>query len=191
MKRLLSITAIVLLAACGDSDKPSNVTAQDQPLKQSKNSAAFNSAFQTLLTNYYHLKDALVATNDTMAVNSARLLIANADSLKMDELKADSSIVEMTEGYLQSISAEAKALVAEPKIEEKRKSFQMISDNIYDLVRSVRYDQQIVYHQYCPMAFNDAGAYWLSNTSDIKNPYFGKKMLTCGEIKDSVDFRIQ
>ena len=191
MKRLLSIAAIVLLAACGDSDKPSNVTAQDQPLKQSKNSAAFNSAFQTLLTNYYHLKDALVATNDTMAVNSARLLIANADSLKMDELKADSSIVEMTEGYLQSISAEAKALVAEPKIEEKRKSFQMISDNIYDLVRSVRYDQQIVYHQYCPMAFNDAGAYWLSNTSDIKNPYFGKKMLTCGEIKDSVDFRIQ
>ncbi len=191
MKRLLSIAAIVLLAACGDSDKPSNVTAQDQPLKQSKNSAAFNSAFQTLLTNYYHLKDALVATNDTMAVNSARLLIANADSLKMDELKADSSIVEMAEGYLQSISAEAKALVAEPKIEEKRKSFQMISDNIYDLVRSVRYDQQIVYHQYCPMAFNDAGAYWLSNTSDIKNPYFGKKMLTCGEIKDSVDFRIQ
>jgi Cu(I)/Ag(I) efflux system membrane fusion protein len=67
----------------------------------------------------------------------------------------------------------------------------MISDNIYDLVRSVRYDQQIVYHQYCPMAFNDAGAYWLSNTSDIENPYFGKKMLTCGEIKDSVDFRIQ
>ncbi len=191
MKRLLSIAAIVLLAACGDSDKPSNVTAQDQPLKQSKNSAAFNSAFQTLLTNYYHLKDALVATNDTMAVNSARLLIANADSLKMDELKADSSIVEMAEGYLQSISAEAKALVAEPKIEEKRKSFQMISDNIYDLVRSVRYDQQIVYHQYCPMAFNDAGAYWLSNTSDIKNPYFGKKMLTCGETKDSVDFRIQ
>ncbi|MEJ7828190.1 MAG: DUF3347 domain-containing protein [Segetibacter sp.] len=191
MKRLLSIAAIVLLAACGDSDKPSNVTAQDQPLKQSKNSAAFNSAFQTLLTNYYHLKDALVATNDTMAVNSARLLIANADSLKMDELKADSSIVEMAEGYLQSISAEAKALVAEPKIEEKRKSFQMISDNMYDLVRSVRFDQQIVYHQYCPMAFNDAGAYWLSNTSDIKNPYFGKKMLTCGEIKDSVDFRIQ
>ncbi|MBA2762304.1 MAG: DUF3347 domain-containing protein [Segetibacter sp.] len=191
MKRLLSIAAIVLLAACGDSDKPSNVTAQDQPLKQSKNSAAFNSAFQTLLTNYYHLKDALVATNDTMAVNSARLLIANADSLKMDELKADSSIVEMAEGYLQSISAEAKALVAEPKIEEKRKSFQMISDNIYDLVRSVRYDQQIVYHQYCPMAFYDAVAYWLSNTSDIKNPYFGKKMLTCGETKDSVDFRIQ
>jgi Cu(I)/Ag(I) efflux system membrane fusion protein len=39
------------------------------------------------------------------------------------------------------------------------------------------------------MAFNDAGAYWLSKTSDIKNPYFGKKMLICGEVKDSLDFR--
>ncbi len=41
------------------------------------------------------------------------------------------------------------------------------------------------------MAFNDAGAYWLSKTSDIKNPYYGKKMLTCGEVKDSIDFRGQ
>jgi len=189
MKRLLAITAIVALAACGESDKPGNSTNEDKPLTQSKNSSTFNNAFETLLANYYRLKDALVASNDAMAVSSARLLIANTDSLKVDELKADSSIVEMAEGYLQSISAEAKALVAEPNLEAKRKSFQMISDNMYDLVRSVRYDQQVVYHQFCPMAFNDAGAYWLSNTPDIKNPYFAKKMLTCGEVKDSMDFR--
>ena len=54
---------------------------------------------------------------------------------------------------------------------------------MYDLIRTVRYDQEVVYHQFCPMAFNDAGAYWLSGTADIKNPYFGKKMLTCGEVK--------
>lgn len=189
MKRLLAITAIVALAACGDRDKPANSTNEDKPLTQSKNSSTFNNSFETLLANYYRLKDALVASNDAMAVSSARLLIANTDSLKVDELKADSSIVEMAEGYLQSISAEAKALVAEPNLEAKRKSFQMISDNMYDLVRSVRYDQQVVYHQFCPMAFNDAGAYWLSNTPDIKNPYFGKKMLKCGEVKDSMDFR--
>ncbi len=191
MKRLLAITVIVALAACGENDKPATVANPDKPLTQSKNSLAFNNAFETLLTNYYRLKDAFVASNDTMATSSARLLIANADSLKVDELKADSSIVEMAEGYLQSISAEAKALIAEPNMEEKRKSFQMISDNMYDLARSVRYDQKIVYHQFCPMAFNDAGAYWLSNTSDIKNPYYGKKMLTCGEVKDSLDFRGQ
>jgi uncharacterized protein YdbL (DUF1318 family) len=191
MKRFMAITAIVALASCGGSDKPAENAPKDQPLSQSKNSPAFNNAFGNLLTNYYHLKDAMVLSNDSMAVRSADLLGASADSLKLNELKADSSIIQMAEGYLQSISAETKALVAEPKLEEKRKSFQMISDNMYDLVRSVRYDREKVYHAFCPMAFNDAGAYWLSNTSDIKNPYFGKKMLSCGEVKDSLDFRGQ
>jgi uncharacterized protein YdbL (DUF1318 family) len=191
MKRFMAITAIVALASCGGSDKPAENAPKDQPLSQSKNSPAFNNAFGNLLTNYYHLKDAMVLSSDSMAVRSANLLGASADSLKLNELKADSSIIQMAEGYLQSISAETKALVAEPKLEEKRKSFQMISDNMYDLVRSVRYDREKVYHAFCPMAFNDAGAYWLSNTSDIKNPYFGKKMLSCGEVKDSLDFRGQ
>ncbi|HQE11916.1 MAG TPA: hypothetical protein PLQ78_04150 [Flavipsychrobacter sp.] len=43
-----------------------------------------------------------------------------------------------------------------------------------------------VYRQYCPMAFNDKGAYWLSNEEKIMNPYFGKKMLTCGEVTDTL-----
>ncbi|MCW3110264.1 MAG: hypothetical protein JWQ09_4770, partial [Segetibacter sp.] len=103
--------------------------------------------------------------------------------------KADSSIVEMAKGYVQTVSSEAKALAQEKDIEAKRKSFQMISDAMYDLVRTIRFDKEVVYHQFCPMAFNDAGAYWLSATSDVKNPYFGKKMLTCGEVKDSIDFR--
>ena len=124
-----------------------------------------------------------------MAIASALLLKSNADSLKLDELKADKSIIEMAKGYQESISAEAAALQGEKDIEGKRKSFQVISDNLYDLVRTVRFDKQKLYHQFCPMAFNDQGAYWLSPNSDIKNPYFGKKMLTCGEVKDSVDFR--
>ena len=43
-----------------------------------------------------------------------------------------------------------------------------------------------IYRQYCPMAFNDKGAYWLSDETDIKNPYFGKKMLECGEVTDTL-----
>lgn len=189
MKKFFPAFAFIALTACGGSDKPAEETQKDTPLAQSANSGAFNAAFANLLTNYYHLKDALVLSNDTMSVASAKLLISTADSLKLNDLKADSSIIQMAEQNVQSISAEAKALIGEPNIEAKRKSFQMISDMMYDLVRSVRYDREIVYHEFCPMAFNDAGAYWLSKTSDIKNPYFGKKMLSCGEVKDSLDFR--
>lgn len=189
MKKFLPIAVILALTACGESDKAADEAQKEAPLAQSTNSSSFNAGFGNLLTNYYHLKDALVLSNDTMATAAARLFIASADSLKLNDLKADSSIIQMAEGYVQSVSAEAKALVGEPNLEAKRKSFQMISDLMYDLVRSVRYDRETVYHQFCPMAFNDAGAYWLSKTSDIKNPYFGKKMLSCGEVKDSLDFR--
>lgn len=45
-----------------------------------------------------------------------------------------------------------------------------------------------LYKQYCPMALNDKGAYWLSAQSDIKNPYFGDAMLTCGEVQETLTF---
>lgn len=188
--KYLAIAAFTFLAACdGGADKKTDETKKVEPLTQSKNSSDFNDKFDSLLASYYRLKDAFVASNDAMAASHAKSLIASANNLNLKEAKADNSIIEMAKQYVGSISSEAKALVAAPNLEAKRKSFQMISDNMYDLVRTVHFDKEVVYHQFCPMAFNDAGAYWLSNSTDIKNPYFGKKMLTCGEVKDSIDFR--
>jgi Cu(I)/Ag(I) efflux system membrane fusion protein len=39
-----------------------------------------------------------------------------------------------------------------------------------------------IYVQHCPMADNNKGADWLSKEKEIKNPYFGNSMLTCGEV---------
>ncbi len=189
MKNYVFVLAIFLFAACSGGDKKSAPTSKNEPITQTKNSDEFNNSFGALLNNYYSLKDALVLTNDTMANRSAMQLSSSAEAFPVSSLGGDSSIVQMAQANMQTISAEAKGLIGEKNIEDKRKSFQMISDNMYDLVRTVRYDRETVYHQYCPMAFNDAGAYWLSKTSDIKNPYFGKKMLTCGEVKDSLSFQ--
>ncbi len=191
MKKLMIVLALGVLAACGGEDKKAEEVVKDQPLVQSKNSLEFNRAFAAVLSDYYHLKDALVLSNDTMANAAASRLMINADSLSVDLVKADSNIVDIAKGYVQSIQAETAGLVGERNIEEKRKSFQIISDNMYDLVRVVQYDREKIYHQFCPMAFNDQGGYWLSNSSDIKNPYFGKKMLTCGEVKDSISYAAQ
>ena len=70
----------------------------------------------------------------------------------------------------------------------------MISEGLYNLVRTVKYDRQKLYHQHCPMAFNDEEeAWWISNSNKIENPYMGKNhptyhagMLGCGEVKDSI-----
>lgn len=191
MRKYIAISALALLAACGGGSETNTAATEakkDEPLAQSQNSSDFNDKFTNFLNNYYKLKDAFVSSDNELAAGTASTLMKSADSLDVASIKADSSIVGMAKGYVQTVSSEAKALTQEKDIEAKRKSFQMISDAMYDLVRTVRFDKGIVYHHFCPMAFNDAGAYWLSSSSDVKNPYFGKKMLSCGEVKDSIDF---
>ncbi|MDG1573382.1 hypothetical protein OZ410_13715 [Robiginitalea sp. M366] len=39
-----------------------------------------------------------------------------------------------------------------------------------------------LYKQYCPMAFGNKGGYWFSDVDEIRNPYFGDKMLKCGTV---------
>lgn len=195
MKKLLISFPLFVLIACGgneDEQAQNPETSTTAPLTKSQNSDVFNTSFEKMLSDYYDLKDAMVRSTSSVATSvdsAANKLIVSADSLKLSELKADAAIVSTAQSYSQGISAEAKALVGEKNLEAKRKSFQMISDQMYDLVRTVRYDRQVVYHQYCPMAFNDQGAYWLSNNAEIMNPYFGNKMLHCGEVRDSLDFR--
>jgi hypothetical protein len=192
MKRILTLATILFLAACGGNDEKAAVTEAPQaPLGQSVNSDTFNLVFGKMLDSYFQLKDQFIKENDTLITKGTEQLIAdmNAAVGVLSELKADSSIVSTAKTYTTGISNELTAVKQEKDIEERRKSFQVLSEQLYDLIRTVKYDRAVVYHQYCPMAFNDAGAFWLSNSSDIRNPYLPKKMLICGEVKDSIDFR--
>ena len=69
-------------------------------------------------------------------------------------------------------------------IGSQRKAFATFSENFYQAIKDFGLDGETAYYQYCPMAFGGSGAYWLSNIREIKNPYFGKAMLTCGETKE-------
>ncbi len=192
MKRILAFSLILFLAACGGNDEKAAVAEAPQaPLGQSANSDTFNLVFGKMLDSYFQLKDQFIKENDTLITKGTEQLIAdiNAAAGVLSELKADSSIVSTAKSYTTGIGNELAAVKQEKDIEERRKSFQVLSEQLYDLIRTVKYDRAVVYHQYCPMAFNDAGAFWLSNSSDIRNPYLPKKMLICGEVKDSIDFR--
>jgi Cu(I)/Ag(I) efflux system membrane fusion protein len=52
------------------------------------------------------------------------------------------------------------------------KTFQLINKELYVL--------------HCPMANNNKGADWLSASSEVKNPFYGSAMLTCGELKETI-----
>jgi hypothetical protein len=202
MKRLILVLVIVLIAGVAvwklflnkPDQKPD--PEKDKPLAISKNSDAFTVSFSRLMGSYYFLKDALVDWDTTKANQAALLVEQNADSLPTRDLKADSSIVLTAENLAGSIENEVKGFVAETGIDQKRRAFNMITDELYNLIRTVRYDGQPVYHLRCPMAFGeDQEGYWLSNTNKIINPYLGNKdpqyknkMIGCGEVVDSLDF---
>lgn len=181
------------LFACNSNEQKSQAVVEEIPVaKVASYSEAFESSFEKVLNDYYALRDALVAS-DTAATNkSASALIQSADDLKWDELKsADTNniIIPTAQTYTSDLKSESEGLLGESDLEAKRKAFQMISGNMFDLARTIRYSKHKIYLLHCPMAFNNTGADWLSNATDIKNPYFGEKMLTCGAVKDSVVLR--
>ncbi len=193
MRRPVLYAVLILLTACGtDDQKAKEAPKPAAPLAQSANSDAFNQSFGLLLNDYYSLKDDFIAEKDSSAIHTiTRNMIVSADSLALDEMKADSNLVETARTYSLGISAELKGLLGEATMEGKRRSLQMISDQLYDLIRTVHYNGAVVYHLYCPMAFADQGANWLSNSAEIKNPYIPKKMIDCGSVRDSIDFRLK
>jgi Cu(I)/Ag(I) efflux system membrane fusion protein len=71
-------------------------------------------------------------------------------------------------------------------IKKQRTYFKDFSSQLTNAIEVFGINEK-VYHQFCPMADNNKGAYWLSREEKVINPYFGHAMLTCGEVKQIID----
>src|SRR5687767_9025926 len=165
---VIVLVVIVLIARpffCNSEDKQADKPAEkQQPLSVGDNTDVFKQSFTQLLNAYNTLKDALVASDTAKATAAALELRTAADSLKVNEIKGDSTgvIKETAASFSSTISGSAQALAAEKDLKNKRKEFEMIADAIWSLTRTVRFSGQKLYWQYCPMAFDNKGAYWIS-----------------------------
>lgn len=188
---MLILLTVGFVACKNGEDKQADTPATEEKKEGSGNrySEAFTTSFNNVLNAYYNLKDAFVKS-DTVAVNAAGTKLKTLlDSLKLDEVQQKDTVAfSSISGRPGDAAAEITGMIAEKDLEKKRESFEMISGVFYDLLRSVRPGGVTAYYQYCPMAFNDKGAYWLSSADSIQNPYFGKKMLTCGEVKETLKY---
>ncbi len=70
-------------------------------------------------------------------------------------------------------------------LEEMREHFRALSASMLEITELFGLEKDVLYKSYCPMAFDNEGAYWLSEVEDIRNPYFGDAMLTCGEVTET------
>ncbi|MEO5996430.1 MAG: DUF3347 domain-containing protein [Chitinophagaceae bacterium] len=200
MKKLIILMFIpgVFVACNNTEEKAENNPEVVAATGTTRNSDVFNESFQKMLVSYYAVKDALVEYDTIKANEAARQLAVNADSLKVNEIKNDSAgdVKKTAKDYAGTITGSALGLAGETDLANKKKEFSMISNAMYDLVRTVKYHKEKIYHQHCPMALNESDeAYWLSNNSAVVNPYLGKKhpkfrdaMLACGDVTDSLDF---
>lgn len=147
--------------------------------------AATKKALQPLFQEYLLMKDAL-ANDDfdkakKLAINFQAALSKIELSLFTGEaqpiwMKHSKKIEEALLKHAQHFST----------IEEVRKAFQTVSDEMIAITNSFKPNDKIIYIEHCPMANENKGADWLSLEKEIKNPYFGKKMLKCGEVKTTI-----
>ena len=131
-----------------------------------------HSQSKTVLSTYMEVKDALVETNGSSASEAAGDMVALLRD-KSDELS-------------KKLLADAKAISSSKDAKIQRKHFNTLSQNIYEYVKETNDKEGTVYKQFCPMAFNNTGAYWLAAEKEINNPYFGSMMLHCGIVKEKL-----
>jgi hypothetical protein len=135
-----------------------------------------------IVSNYLKLKNALTKDDAKGAANAGKALYAtfnkiNSNTIPDAKLKKEYlDIADDAKEHAEHIGDNAG------KIEHQREHFAMLSKDINDLVKTFKSEQKL-YQDYCPMYDNGKGAIWISESKDIKNPYYGKKMLSCGSMK--------
>lgn len=173
-KLIISVVVFAFLAfGCSTEKKSDDKTTNSETTKnevlQSSAGQVSKEQLESILSSYFNVKDALVETDATEAKSALAKLLENIGS-GMEELK--------------SIT---KSMHDKEDVEEIRTGFDDLSQHVYVLVKeNADSKDQKVYKQYCPMAFNNEGAFWLSAQEEIRNPYFGDKMLKCGKVQEEL-----
>lgn len=137
-----------------------------------------------ILNNYLQLKNALVGDDTQKAADAGKKLFdafAQFDSSSIAEAQKQevTEIIDDAREHAEHISGNSG------KMDHQREHFEMLSKDIKDLIAITGTDRKL-YQTFCPMYNNKKGAIWLSETKEIKNPYFGSKMMTCGSIQKEI-----
>ena len=193
---LLGAGVAIWFFAFREEDRPSG--EKQQPLAVSRHSIEFNNSVNTLMERYYALSEVFVTWDSSRVGPVSTELLGGLNSLKLQELKKDTNSIFMSAVASRDlVKNDLEEIAKSGSLENKRRSFHSLTNNLYDFLRVVRYDAAPVYLQECTMAFNDTEtALWLSKEGADKqrrNPYLGLHhpvyhggMLRCGETKDSL-----
>lgn len=160
------------------TDHLANVERMEVPSK-------FQEQLKAVFNDYMVIEKALVNDNSETPQAGASALLKTLESVDMnlvEEEPAHSKWMQLEE----ELKASATSISKTPDIKEQRDNFMILSAHLINAIKTFGINQK-VYVEYCPMADNDAGAFWLSSEKEVLNPYYGASMLRCGEVTDEID----
>ncbi len=186
---ILGVAGILSLNSCGENKKGEEtvvpmqndsrkVTDEEMNAAEKENlddgAQSGNPEFQdetiaNVYEHYMHVKSALVNSNASEAANGAEMLVNQLEGAEANEkvLNAAQQIAEAEDLNVQ------------------RTAFSELSAGVEEMISGSLASGE-VYKQYCPMAFEGEGGYWLSSSEEIRNPYYGDKMLKCGSVRETI-----
>lgn len=200
MKKLflgLITTISVIAFSCSDNastkqkeESPADhTTADNAEVKVVKASftnvdAAVAAYLKKITDNYLQIKNALTNGKANEAGDAAKNMFEALKGFDKSLLTAEQKkLYDQQEAGLKENAEHISGSTGE--IEHQREHFVSLSESMYALVKSFG-GGKTLYHDHCPMAQNGKGAMWLSETKEIKNPYFGDKMMECGSVEEEI-----
>lgn len=138
-----------------------------------------------IVSSYLKLKNVLVKDDSKGAANAGKALYAT-----FNKVNSNTILDKKMKNKYNDIVAEAKEHVKHigdnaGKMDHQREYFALLSKDMNDLIKTFGTDQKL-YQVYCPMYNEGKNGYWISETKEIRNPYFGSEMLNCGRIVETV-----
>ena len=154
----MRMTKTILLAAVVGLSGSVGVRAADNP--------ALMEPVKSVYTDYLKIQASLAGDSlNGVAANAEAIAKAvNGDSMKM---------------VPAAVATEAETLAKASNLKSARAAFKPLSDSLIQFLAD-HHAKNAYVEIYCPMA----RASWLQTGKDVKNPYYGKEDLTCGEIKN-------
>lgn len=184
MKKITGIAIAFALTfsviSCGESKQESvtvrSQTEQTEETNKNRDDGAVTSspefsdeAFAAVFDSYNRVKSSLVNSKAEEAGEAGADLVTS-----LEEVGADQELIDA-----------AKQIAQQEDINQKRTAFREVSEDVSELLQG-KFSSGEVYLQYCPMAFNGDGGSWLSTSKEIRNPYLPESMLTCGDVRDTL-----
>jgi hypothetical protein len=134
----------------------------------------------SILTDYYQVKDALAAGDAAAAAAAAGEMLKAINGVDMKSMTPADHMVFMSAE--DKLAFDARHISESKDINHQREHFMSLSANLFKLAGKVRLSNRAIYEDYCPMK----KAYWLTDDTAIKNPYFGSSMPTCGKLTATI-----